>query len=384
LPLVAIVSKLYPRTHYTIYLGKALEELRDSKFSLTFYRSRSEEVSADIRHAKSVWSQNILYPFQILRQSIKDRPRIVHIQHEFSMFGGPITAGVFPLLLLLLKLARTRTIVTVHAIVPPSIADTEFAKTFGVTERLWLLLRCAIVLIHRTTVVLSSALIVHAEAHRLLLEKAFSANPSKIKVVPIGVPETSWPETASGKWIGILREKRVILFFGYLTGRKGVEFLLRAFADLVETHSNWVLVVAGGKLKYSDPYVQSLKRLIVDLRIQESVVFLTTTPFPIGELHELFELTNFVVLPYTLPIGGGSLVLSYAMQHGKPVIATDSDVMRELIGHGEVGFLCQPKVVASLKSAMGIMMDDSSLRERFSAAMQRARPAQMRTSFTRD
>ncbi len=285
------------------------------------------------------------------------------------MFGGPITAGVFPVLLLLLRLARTRTIVTVHAIVPPSIADAEFARSFGVSGKSWLLLRCAIILIYRSTAALSSALIVHAQAHRLLLEKAFSANPSKINVVPIGVPETFGPEVTTKKWMAPLRERRVILFFGYLTGRKGVEFLLRAFADLIETHSNWVLVVAGGKLRYTNPYIQFLRRLIIDLEIQDQVIFLTTTPFPMGELHELFRLTDFVVLPYTLPIGGGSLVLSYAMQHGKPVIATDSDVMRELIGNGEVGFLCRPKDVASLKRVMRMMMDDSSLREKFSVAM---------------
>jgi glycosyltransferase involved in cell wall biosynthesis len=178
------------------------------------------------------------------------------------------------------------------------------------------------------------------------------------------------------KWVGPLQNKMVILFFGYLTGRKGVEFLLRAFADLVKTRSSWVLVVAGGKLGYSDPYIDSLQRLIVELGIQDQVVFLTTTPFPIAEMHELFRLSDFVVLPYALPIGGGSLVLSYAIQHGKPVVATDSDVMRELIGHGEVGLLCQPKDVESLKRAMEVMMDDTSLREKFSIVM-RGKAAQL-------
>jgi glycosyltransferase involved in cell wall biosynthesis len=371
LPLVAIVSKLYPRTHYTIYLGKALEQLQDSKFSLIFYRSRSEKDSAELSHAKNIWSQNILYPFQIIRQSIKDRPRIVHVQHEFSMFGGPMTAGVFPLLLILLRLSRARTIVTIHAIVPPSMANAEFATTFGVAGKSWLLLRCAIVLIYRSTALLSSAVIVHAKAHQLLLERAYSANPSKINVVPIGVPENYKPVEITKKWTAILHEKRTILFFGYLTGRKGVEFLLRAFADLVESHSNWVLVVAGGKLPYSDSYVRGLQEQIIDLGVQDKVVFLTTTPFPTDELHELFELADFVVLPYTLPVGGGSLVLSYAMQHAKPVIVTESDVMRELVGHGEVGFLCRPKDVVSLKEAMRTMMDDPSLRHEFSAAMRK-------------
>lgn len=364
-----MVSKVYPKSHYTLFLGRALEQISSGRIRPMFYRSRSEGIPPDLEGIKDVWSQNILYPFQIFRQVVRDRPSVVHVQHEFGMFGGPMTALMFPTLLALLKIAGTRTIVTIHAIVPPRMIDSEFAKTFSMPARSWPLLRLALISIYQVTVALPTALIVHARSHKSLLQLSYSARPTKISVIPIGVPEQLRETPNSHKWKNMLHGRKVILFFGYLTGRKGVDYLLRAFSQLAHLYPNWVLVVAGGKLGYSAPYIESLRRLITDLRIGGSVIMITTTPFPLEELDELFDLSEFVVLPYLLPVGGGSLVLSYAMQHAKPVIVSDSDVMRELVCDGEEGLLCKSGDVDSLRAAMKMLMENPSLRENFSIAM---------------
>jgi glycosyltransferase involved in cell wall biosynthesis len=90
----------------------------------------------------------------------------------------------------------------------------------------------------------------------------------------------------------------------------------------------------------------------------------TTTPFPIDELNEIFELADFVVLSYTMAISS-SIVLSFAMQHGKPVIVPDNEIMREFVRDGENGLWFKPKDVQSLCGAMQVMMEDSSLRKKF-------------------
>jgi D-inositol-3-phosphate glycosyltransferase len=223
--------------------------------------------------------------------------------------------------------------------------------------------------IYHTTVALSSALIVHAKSHKSLLQRNYAADPAKVSVIPIGVPTIAKEAPTSQKWSGSINGNKAILFFGYLTGRKGVEYLLSAFAQLANFYSSWVLVVAGGKLGYSDNYIESLRKQIIELGIEHRVIMVTTTPFPADELYELFEISQFVVLPYTQPIGGGSLVLSYAIQHGKPVIVTDSTVMRELIQDGEEGLFCEARNVDSLRGALETMMEDETLRERMSQAL---------------
>jgi glycosyltransferase involved in cell wall biosynthesis len=366
-----MVSKLYPESHYTLFLGKALANLGDKRVRLVFYRSRGEKIASNLAEVRDVWSRNVLYPFQIFRSVLKDHPDVVHVQHEFSMFGGPFTALEFPLLLILLKLTHVQLLVTIHAVVPSSIVNREFTQTYGVPGRLWLVLRVLFTVVYRAMVTLSSALIVHAQSHKSLLQSNYAVNPAKVSVIPIGVPKTSKELPTSQKWKKLLSAKKALLFFGYLTGRKGVEYLLLAFSQLASYYPSWVLVVAGGKLNYTDPYIERLQKLIVELGIADRVIMVTTTPFPSDELYELFEVSEFVVLPYTQPIGGGSLVLSYAIQHGKPVIVTDSDVMRELVLDGEEGLFCKARNVDSLREALKRMIDDETLRERMSIALHR-------------
>jgi len=345
-----------------------LRELKRDNFGASFYRSRSESIALDLDNVREVWSKNPFYPFQIFRQVIMDKPGIVHVQHEFNMFGGPSTILVFPMLLLLLRVARTKTIVTLHAVVQPSIVTKEFASTFGAPAFLWPLLRVTLSLVYRTTVSLSTLLIVHSKAMKMALLTSYAASADKVRVIPIGVPEPTKPSLSTSKWRTLLNGKNVVLFFGYLSERKGVEYLIQAFHDLSGRFQAWTLVVIGGRLPYSTPYINRLSRLVVNLGIDDRVTMVTTTPFPIDELNDIFELADFVVLPYTMAISS-SIVLSFAMQHGKPVIVPDNEIMREFVKQGEDGFLCQPKDVRSLRGAMQAMMEDASLRKRFSNSM---------------
>jgi glycosyltransferase involved in cell wall biosynthesis len=359
---VAFVSKLYPSTHYSLYLGRGLAGLKDRELDLVFYRSKSERVRIERLGVKDIWSESILYPFQIFREVLKDRPDIVHVQHEFNMFGPISTALIFPVLLLLLRLSGTKTVVTLHAVVTPAEVDAEFAKKFAFPRSLWPFLRLVITAIYLSTVSLSLRVIVHAMVLKRELERAYSANGRRIWHIPIGVEDVPI-QIVSGKWTELLAGKKVILFFGYLGERKGVEYLINAFRDISIRYADWMLVVAGGVLSYSGPYVGRLTKLIAELGLEDRTVFLTTTPFPPDELHELFHLAEFVVLPYTMSISG-SLVLSFAMQHGKPVVASDLGVLSEELGNGQVGLLCKPADSTDLFRAMDSLIADPHSRQK--------------------
>jgi len=316
---------------------------------------------------KDVWSESILYPFQIFRQVLKDRPDIVHVQHEFNMFGRKTTALIFPLLVFLLRLSKTKTVVTLHAVVTPEEVDAEFAKKFDFPKSFWPFLRLGIAAVYLSTLSLSPNVIVHSMVLRDQLERAYSANTKRITHIPIGV-EDAPTQIVSGKWTKLLAGRRVILFFGYLGERKGVDYLIHAFGYVSILHPDWILVIAGGVLPYSGPYVDKLTKLIAELGLENRTIFLTTTPFPSDELHELFHLAEFVVLPYTTSISG-SLVLSFAMQHGKPVVASDLGVLSEELRHGQVGLLCKPADAADLFRAMDTLIADPYKRQEFALNM---------------
>ncbi len=366
---VALVSRLFPLTHYSLYLGRGLAQIDKSKLNLVFYRSKSERDNLEKLSVKEVWSESIVYPFQIVREVLKDRPDVVHVQHEFNMFGSGSTAVVFPILLLLLRLTKKKTVVTLHAVVTPGEVDAEFARKFAFPKPLWPILRLLITGIYLSTIFLSPRVIVHALTLKNQLETAYSADSKQVWHIPIGVEDPP-VQILSKKWSQILGGKKVILFFGYLGERKGVEYLLQAYRKVSLLHPDWILVIAGGVLPYSGPYVDRLIKLIVELGLEDNTIFTTTTPFPEDELHELFHIAEFVVLPYTISMSG-SLVLSFAMQHGKPVVASDLGVLSEEIGVGQAGVLCRPADPVDLFRAINTLINDEYERLRLTLNIRR-------------
>jgi glycosyltransferase involved in cell wall biosynthesis len=281
------------------------------------------------------------------------------------MFGDKLTAFVFPLLLFLLRLGRFKTVVTVHAVVPINDVNSFFATTFAFPKKLHLLLKMWFIVIYSSISMLASAIIVHAAYSRKVMVGDYKTMPEKIFVAPIGVSEYFPIELRKGKWFKVLEGKKSILFFGYLVDRKGVEYLIEAFDRVSRRFPDLLLVIAGGVLSYSSPYVKRLTDLINRLGVWDRVVFLTTTPFPIDELHELYELSEFVVLPYTYSISS-SLALSFAMQHGKPVIVTDIGVFKEEIDNKVEGLLCAPSSTDSLEKAIEEIIKSEDLRKTLS------------------
>jgi glycosyltransferase involved in cell wall biosynthesis len=88
------------------------------------------------------------------------------------------------------------------------------------------------------------------------------------------------------------------------------------------------------------------------------------------ELHELYDLSEFVVLPYTYSFSS-SLALSFAMQHAKPVIVTDVGVFKEEIDNNVEGLLCTPSSSVSLEAAMDKLIRSDNLRHIFSLNMRK-------------
>ncbi len=61
----------------------------------------------------------LFYPFRVLAGTARAKPDIVHVQHEFFLYGGFLSALFFPVMLAMLKLLRKPLVVTVHGVIPP-------------------------------------------------------------------------------------------------------------------------------------------------------------------------------------------------------------------------------------------------------------------------
>jgi len=162
-----------------------------------------------------------------------------------------------------------------------------------------------------------------------------------------------------GKWTERLQGHKVVLHFGYLVRRKGIEYLIEAFEQVAKKHPDYVLVLAGGELPSQRGYVGDLKKMIVEKDLVRNVVLAGFVS--VEEMHELFDICQFAVFPYVYSISS-SLPLSLAIGHSKPIIATDIGAFHEELSNGEDSLLVPPRDSPALQHAMETLIEDERIR----------------------
>ncbi|MBO0888772.1 hypothetical protein J2P12_06695, partial [Candidatus Bathyarchaeota archaeon] len=100
---IAMVSRV-PVGSYTSKLVKGFHLAQPSD-DVKVYGRKGERREEGYIKLVETWT-SLLFPFQIFRQSCRDKPQVVHIQHEFGMFGKPATMALVPLLYLFLRFLR--------------------------------------------------------------------------------------------------------------------------------------------------------------------------------------------------------------------------------------------------------------------------------------
>ncbi|WP_036745312.1 glycosyltransferase family 4 protein [Paenibacillus sp. UNC451MF] len=134
-----------------------------------------------------------------------------------------------------------------------------------------------------------------------------------------------------------LTGKRIILYVGRLIEIKGVHHLLHAMPRIAAQVPDAVLLVIGGARYGSSrktAYVRNLHRL--GEKIPQHVRFIPFVPH--SEISSWFGLADVLVVPSNSREAFG-LVNVEAMSVGVPVVATRAGGMKEIIQHGETGFL---------------------------------------------
>ena len=329
---IVIVSSVLPDTNYSAYLIDALQKKMSDGMDVTVYTSREKaNLEVSLRNIKLVWNKNILYPFQILKQALKDRPDIIHIQHEINMFGGTATAIVFPILPVLLKLFRVKVVVTIHAVVARKDVSKEFLETFFKSRREFLVffIRVFFSILYNVVGFFSDKVFVHADVLKSILTCDYRVNGDKVIVIRHGVPEkTDFDKDFNPdcSWAELIYNKPFILYYGYFHKRKGIEIIIQSFKKVLKDFPELRLVMAGGTLQ--EDYRHQLEMLVRKLNMENNVVF---TGF-IEEVYLswLMGRCKFILLPaqYSISASGP---LAQAIAYHKPFIVSNIGVFKEEI-----------------------------------------------------
>ena len=342
---------------YTKMLALFLSKLID--VSVIANRVNSCEVSLDngVRVVRCWRRNHLLYFFDIWRGILSERPDIIHIQHEYLLYGVRKYAILFPILLFMLKLIGKPIVVTMHSVIAMDKLNRQFFGIHGVGYRFPALKRAILKIFTRIIGWLSDRIIVHNDLMRRRLISDYGLRGEKIVVIPHGVsePEGVMRGEKAKSLLG-LGNHRVLLYYGFIIPGKGVETLLEAMPSILREFPDVRLVIAGcyhPRLSIENPgYIGIVERLIGELGLGDAVLF-ENRFIPEREVSLYISAADVIVLPYTDDsIIGASGALSRCALYGKPVIATDIPRFNQEIRDGQNGVLIKPNHPDQLREAV--------------------------------
>ena len=173
--------------------------------------------------------------------------------------------------------------------------------------------------------------------------------PEKVHVIPYGVRLDRFTRTQPPP-----RDSFEALFAGQVSVRKGIPYLLQAFARL--KHPKKHLTVVGA--------IQDDIRNLLATLPTENVVF--TGSLPQAQLAEKMSASHLLVLPSVEE--GLALVQGQAMACGCPVLATTATGAEDLFTDGREGYIVPDRNVDALSERMQQIADDPALQQRLSEA----------------
>jgi len=190
--------------------------------------------------------------------------------------------------------------------------------------------------------------------------KAMGVPEEKIAIIPNGIDLSEYANLPSKgafkKKFKIDENKKIILYLGRIHRIKGIDVLVKAFADVIQKLDDVRLVVVGP----DDGYLSVCQDLVKKLNIEGKVLF--TGPLYGKAKLEAYVDADVFALPSRYEIFGNVVLESYACF--TPVVATRVAGLQEIVFHRKTGLLVKPGDVKELASAILILLTDDKVRIR--------------------
>ena len=258
---------------------------------------------------------------------MKEKPELVwmHLPNPFW--------ELYMLLYLLIKGKHFKLVSTYHADAPHY---TIVSKIADFIRMFWLF---PLLKKHDTIISTSKEYAYHSFVLRHFLDKTI--------ILPIKIREDELRIKPKRPKIKLSKNDRTVLFIGRLHGYKGVEYLIEAFANVLEKINNAKLVIVGG-----GPLKNKLIDLSKKLGIDNHVYFLGR----INDAEKIWLLKNsdLLVLPSINRGEAFGITMVEAMYFGKPVVSTriEGSGVTFVNKNNITGIVVEPKNVEQLSNAM--------------------------------
>ena len=294
---------------YTEQLNNTLRAALNETFVISQFGAEGDHVfPLYYPHASS-------FAADLYSTSVRMTPDVMHIQHEYGLYGPQKGVEVIQLILLY-RLAGIPVVTTLHT-VHEELNEKEHRLLKHIVDE-------------------SSAVIVHEAFQKETLVRHFG-NEHAIHVIEHGIRDLAPIADAKAK-LG-LEGKKVILLSGYFRPTKGFHKVIDRFPEIAARDSDVVLVVAGKERGIEfDAYRRELFTKLNASPYADRIRILRGQ-FPQYTFDTIMSAADVVVLPYEK--GGQSGILSQCFALQRPVVVSNLPAFRTLLERVEAGLLCE-------------------------------------------
>jgi len=237
---------------------------------------------------------------------------VVHIQHEYSIYKfddrlPSVLQGLDP---------NARRVITIHCVRPAQFSergalDENFAARIAQ---------------------LADRVIVHLESQKAILTR-LGIPSEKIHIIPHGTEFSDEDKKASRKRLGLPKDAKILLMFGFVKKHKCLHIVLEALGKILEKFKDVYLFVAGGLAPTASQkdrdYAEYVGKRIGELGLQKNVIY-PNRFFPNEDVPYLFGASDIVLFPYYEEDRSASGSFHLAIGAKKPIIASRIPKFEEL------------------------------------------------------
>ena len=205
-----------------------------------------------------------------------------------------------------------------------------------------------------------AAVVVLSRTDAARVASTYGVDPDRIVVIPHGVPDVPVLDAAALKPALGVAGRDILLSFGLLNPRKGIELALEALPKIVAARPNTLYMIVGAthpdeQRANAEAYRASLTARVAALGLAANVQFVDRFVGRV-ELIRWLQAADVVVTPYADLDQSATGTLDYAMATGRAIISTPYAYADEVLGDG-LGVLVPPDASAMSAAIVDLLGD---------------------------